>query len=476
MTVEDARILVVEDGGLDSAAEQRLRLAHEVLVERVLARDHDREAVALAARPAPLLAQAGHRAGEADRDHRVQRADVDPELECVGRAHSEQLAGEQPLLDLASLSRRVAGSVGREPRRVAERSARELVDQLGRAAALGEDERAQASLHEVGHELRGVGEGTGALTELLVDQLGIPERDRPLGLRSAVVADDGEVEPGQRGGELARVADRRRGEQELRLGAVDARQPAQPPQHVADVRPEDAAVHVRLVHDDVAEVREDVAPAIVVRQDADVEHVRVGQDQVRPFADLPAALALRVAVVDRGPDALDLELVERAHLVLRERLGRVEVERAELGLLGEGGEDGQVEGEALPARGAGGDDEVLAAPRRLPGLGLVRVERVDPASLEPFPQSAPAGRRAEAPNEPRGPLRSRRMRAPLLEAGRPTIPPPRSSAAAQSDGVRVLPGLQLFEALELKAGVQERLYEHSERKMDGADLCPQARR
>ena len=237
---------------------------------------------------------------------------------------------------------------------------------------------------EVGHELRGVGQGTCPLTELLVDQLRVPERDRPLGLRRAVVTDDGEVEPGQRGRELAGVADRRRGEQELRLGAVDAGEPAQPPQDVADVRAEDAPVDVRLVDDDEAEVREDVAPAVVVRQDADVEHVGVREDEVRPLADLPAALALRVAVVDRRPDALDLELVERPHLVLRERLRRVEVERAELGLLGERGEDGKVEGEALPARGPGRDDEVLSAAGGLPSLGLVRVERVDPASLEPL--------------------------------------------------------------------------------------------
>ena len=45
------------------------------------------------------------------------------------------------------------------------------------------------------------------------------------------------------------------------------------------MRSEDAAVHVRLVDDDVAEVREHVAPAVVVREDADVEHVRVRQDR-----------------------------------------------------------------------------------------------------------------------------------------------------------------------------------------------------
>ena len=106
--------------------------------------------------------------------------------------------------------------------------------------------------------------------------------------------------------ELAGVRDGRRREQELWLGVVDPREPTQPAQHVRDVRAEDAAVHVRLVDDDVAEVREDVAPAVVVRQDADVEHVRVREDEVRPLADLPAALARRVAVVDRGPQALEL--------------------------------------------------------------------------------------------------------------------------------------------------------------------------
>ena len=40
-----------------------------------------------------------------------------------------------------------------------------------------------------------------------------------------------------------------------------------------------------------ARLREDVSPAVVVREDADVEHVRVREDEVRPLADLPAPLA-----------------------------------------------------------------------------------------------------------------------------------------------------------------------------------------
>ena len=103
MAVEDARVRVVEDRRLDAAAEQRLGLAHEVLVERVLARDEHGEPVPAAAGAAPLLAQARDRAREADRDHRVEQADVDAELERVRRGHAEQLALDEPPLDLAAL-------------------------------------------------------------------------------------------------------------------------------------------------------------------------------------------------------------------------------------------------------------------------------------------------------------------------------------------------------------------------------------
>ena len=206
MPVEHARVLVVEDRRLDAAAEKRLGLAHEVLVERVLAGDEDGEPVPAAAGAAPLLAQARNRSREADRDDRVEHADVDAELERVRRADSEQLAGEEALLDLAPLRGRVAGAVRREARRVAEPVGRELVDQLRGAAALGEDERAQAAFDEVGHQLRRLGERARPLAQLLVDERRVPERDRPLGLRRSVVSDDGEVEPGEREGELAGVA------------------------------------------------------------------------------------------------------------------------------------------------------------------------------------------------------------------------------------------------------------------------------
>ena len=256
------------------------------------------------------------------------------------------------------------------------------MDQLDGLAALREADRPLARRDEAGEQARRIAEGAGADAQLGVDQLRVPERDRPLGRRRGVAVDHRRRLAEQRLRKLRRVRDRRRREHELRLRPVRAGEPPEAAEDVRDVRAEDAAVDVRLVDDDVAEVREHVAPAVVVRQDADVEHVRVGQDHVRPLADLPAALALGVAVVDRRLDALDAEGRERPRLILRERLRRVEVERPALRLACEQVEHGQVEGEALAARRARRHDRVAARAQRLPGLGLVPVERRDPLADE----------------------------------------------------------------------------------------------
>ena len=132
----DLLVLVVEDRGLDRAVEELVRVAAEELVQRVLARDVDGEAAAAAAGAAPHLPQARDGAGERDADRRVERADVDAELQRVGGDDAEQLALDEPALQLAPLLGRVAGAVGRDPVRqlrvpeVLERELGELGHQL----------------------------------------------------------------------------------------------------------------------------------------------------------------------------------------------------------------------------------------------------------------------------------------------------------------------------------------------------------
>ena len=77
----------------------------EELVERVLAGEKDGQAAAAATRPPPHLAQARDGAGEGHAYRRVELADVDPELERVGRNDGKQIALTEPALE----SRRCCG-------------------------------------------------------------------------------------------------------------------------------------------------------------------------------------------------------------------------------------------------------------------------------------------------------------------------------------------------------------------------------
>ena len=198
--VEHARVRVVEDRRLDVPLEQRRRLAHEVLVERVLRGDEDREAVLAAAGASPLLAKARHRAGEADRDRAVEVADVDAELERVGGRDAEQVALDEPPLDLPPLLRRVAGAVRGQPGRGCrvEPVAGEAVDELRRLAALREADRAQAAADEPGEQPRRLAERARPQPELGVEERRVPERDRPLRPRRRVVLDHRRLLAGER--------------------------------------------------------------------------------------------------------------------------------------------------------------------------------------------------------------------------------------------------------------------------------------
>ena len=330
----DLLVLVVEDRRLHGALEELVGVAAEELVERVLAGDVDLQPAATPPRSPPHLAQGGHRARERDADRRVQRTDVDAQLERVGGHDAEQLALDQPALELAPLPGGVARPVGRDPlgqRRVALRAqprGRVAGDQLDRLARLDEADRPRAALHQVGEQVGRLGERRAPRPEVLVEQRRVPDRGLAHRLGRAVAVDQRDLlEPGQPLGQLDRVGDRRRGEQDAGLGPVGVGHTAKPAQDVGDVRPEHAAIDVRLVDDHHREVREQVGPRAVVGKDPDVEHVGVGEHDIGPAPDGRALGARGVAVVDRRPDAPgQAERVERARLVLGQRLGRVEVQ------------------------------------------------------------------------------------------------------------------------------------------------------
>src|SRR5680860_733003 len=74
------------------------------------------------------------------------------------------------------------------------------------------------------------------------------------------------------------------------------------------------------------------------------------------------------------------QLVQRTRLILGERLGGVEVQRASRAVVGQRVQHGQVEGQRLAAGRARGHDRVLLV--GLQGVGLVGVPALDPVALE----------------------------------------------------------------------------------------------
>ena len=122
----------------------------------------------------------------------------------------------------------------------------------------------------------------------------------------------------------------------------------------------------------------------------------------------PARVLRRVAVVREHADVglgrlvhVADELVQLGELVLRERLGRKQIQGAARRVRQDRVERGRVVTQRLARRGRRRHDEVAAGERELEGRGLVRVELCDAARFE---------RRAQTGIDERGPLGVLRVR------------------------------------------------------------------
>ena len=186
------------------------------------------------------------------------------------------------------------------------------------------------------------------------------------------------------------VRDRGRRANKDRVRAVMPADPAQPPQHVTKVTSEHAPIRMQLVDDDVSQILEQFGPARVVRQDPGVQHVGIAEDDVRPRANAAPRVLRRVAVVREDADGRGqvsarlmaetcprdrlAHRVELGELILRERFGGKQVQRATRRILQDRVKDRRVIAERLP--GCRGRDDHDVTPRKgvIDCVRLVRVE------------------------------------------------------------------------------------------------------
>jgi hypothetical protein len=115
--LKDVGVGGIDEGVLVGPAKKVPRMPHEILVQRVVLGDEQRQGLARAtACPAGLLPEAGNGARIAHEERGVQVADVDAQFQGRRGCNAQQVAtGPQAVLDLAPLLCPVAGAVGSQP-------------------------------------------------------------------------------------------------------------------------------------------------------------------------------------------------------------------------------------------------------------------------------------------------------------------------------------------------------------------------
>ncbi len=166
--------------------------------------------------------------------------------------------------------------------------------------------------------------------------------------------------------------------------------------------PKHPPVHVHIVQHDVAQRPQERCPAEVLREDPDVQHVGVGQEDPRLPPQPAALLRRRIPIVGARRDP-EPELVHRVDLILGQGLRRVEEQRPGVRIGEQRLGHGQQVAQRLAARGPRRHDHRLPGARGLQGFGLVREQPRDPAPPERLlEQARERARECAVPRGPRG--------------------------------------------------------------------------
>ncbi len=206
--------------------------------------------------------------------------------------------------------------------------------------------------------------------------------------RRAIVIDERNIFFDESLGEFDRIRNRRRRENELRRCAIKCGDALQSANDVGDVRAKYPAIHVHFVDDNELQIAKELCPNRVMRQNAGVHHIGIGNNNARGFANGGTEMLGRVAVVggdgrktdDRGRRisfglrSRGAVLGQICHLVLRQRFRRKQVQRARLVIAQEPVQHGQIVAQRFAARCPSDDDDVFAVTHMLPRGRLMRVQ------------------------------------------------------------------------------------------------------
>jgi hypothetical protein len=120
-------------------------------------------------------------------------------------------------------------------------------------------------------------------------------------------------------GKLFGIGDGRRTADELRLRSIEAADPFQPSQDIGHMRTEHSPVGMKLINHHKSQVLKKGHPLCMVRKDARVEHVRIGNDDISLRTNRLTGIGRCISVIGEGSKGLlNLlnQVLEFDHLIL----------------------------------------------------------------------------------------------------------------------------------------------------------------
>ena len=180
----------------------------------------------------------------------------------------------------------------------------------------------------------------------------------------------------QRLGQFLGIRDGRRTADELRLRSIKFANPPESSHYIREMTAIHAAVVMELVDHYVAKILEALRPLGVVRQNAAMQHVRIGQYHVGAFANGPARVLRSVAIVSESADVgahgvhRGLEFVQ---LIFGQSFGGKQVHRARAGVIDQTLQYRQVVAKRFATGGGRHYDDILPVVAMPESFGLMCV-------------------------------------------------------------------------------------------------------
>src|SRR5713226_1007478 len=336
MVDENFEIVGLDESVFRSVAKEIVGVPNDELIERRRrSYQHSAGTSAAASSASGALPGRGDSAGVSGHDNGIEGADVDAQFERARRNHTAYFSIAQASFDFAPFVRQVAATVAANGFRFSGELRIRLLQisqkDFGVQTRIGEDHRLQIAFQEFLRHARRFVYIAAADAQRAIHNRRIVENEGFLRGGRAVRIEDFDLGFEKACSKVAGVGDGCGAADELRIAAVKTGDAAKPAEDITQMAAEDAAIGVQFIEDNVAQVFEQPGPAGVVREDAGVQHVRIGQDDVAFFANGFTGVGGGVAVIGENAEAIVevlVEVMEFGELVLREGFGGEEVHRS----------------------------------------------------------------------------------------------------------------------------------------------------